>query len=159
MRIIRCEYEGQSYYGRVEGESVTLFNDFPSVRVAAGTRELRFGPQVKKLLLSQVKLLAPCQPKKAVCVGLNYRDHADEFGHAYPASPVLFIKPSTSLLDPGEKIQYPPLSKRVDYEAELVAVIGATANNVSEERALDYVLGYTCGNDVTARDLQPKDGQ
>jgi 2-keto-4-pentenoate hydratase/2-oxohepta-3-ene-1,7-dioic acid hydratase (catechol pathway) len=72
---------------------------------------------------------------------------------------VLFIKPSTSLLDPDEKILYPSISSRVDYEAELVAVIGAKARNIEKKDALNYILGYTCGNDVTARDLQPKDGQ
>ncbi len=159
MRIVRCRYEGQSYYGRVDGENVALLSDFPTIRVSGGAKEIVCGKELNRVPLAKVKLLAPCQPKKAVCVGLNYRDHADEFGHAYPTSPVLFIKPSTSLLNPGEKIQYPPLSKRVDYEAELVAVIGTTAKNVPVEDALQYVLGYTCGNDVTARDLQPQDGQ
>jgi len=102
---------------------------------------------------------APCAPKKAVCVGLNYRDHADEFGQTIPSAPVLFIKPSTSLLGPGKTIQYPSMSKRVDYEAELVVIIGRLAKNVTAHDAFDYVLGYTCGNDVTARDLQPQNGQ
>ncbi len=159
MRIVRCTYEGQTYYGRVDGDTVALSSDFPAIRVSGGTKEIVFGKELKRVSLANVTLLAPCQPRKAVCVGLNYRDHADEFGHAYPTSPVLFIKPSTSLLNPGDKIQYPSLSKRVDYEAELVAVIGATAKNVPIERALEHVLGYTCGNDVTARDLQPQDGQ
>ncbi len=159
MRIVRCLYEGQSYYGSVNGDTVALSSDFPTIRVAGGVKKIVFSNELKRVSLAQVKLLAPCRPGKAVCVGLNYRDHADEFGHAYPTSPVLFIKPSTSLLNPGESIHYPSLSKRVDYEAELVAVIGTTAKYVPVERALEYVLGYTCGNDVTARDLQPQDGQ
>lgn len=159
MRIVRCQFEGQSYYGRVNGDTVALYRDFPEIRVSGSAKELLFGEEAKSVPLAKVRLMAPCQPRKAVCVGLNYRDHANEFGHPIPTSPVLFIKPSTTLLNPGEKIQYPALSKRVDFEAELVAVIGRTAKNIAVSEALTYVLGYTCGNDVTARDLQPQNGQ
>jgi 2-keto-4-pentenoate hydratase/2-oxohepta-3-ene-1,7-dioic acid hydratase in catechol pathway len=90
---------------------------------------------------------------------LNYRDHAEEMKVTLPQEPLLFIKPSTSVIGPGDAIIYPKMSKRVDYEAELAVVIGKAAKKVSEERAADYILGYTCLNDVTARDLQPQNGQ
>src|SRR4030043_599110 len=109
--------------------------------------------------IGEVKLLSPCLPSKIVALGLNYRDHAEEVKMPIPQEPLLFIKPSTSVIGPGEAIIYPKMSKRVDYEAELAVVIGKTAKKVSEERAADYILGYTCLNDVTARDLQPQNGQ
>jgi len=156
MRIIRCEYDGRVYYGRLDGDNVILSYDIPTIRVSGGKKEVFWNTEEQTVPLSHVRLEAPCMPKKAVCVGLNYRDHADEFRQTIPSSPVLFIKPSTSLLGPGKAIQYPSMSKRVDYEAELVVVIGRLAKNIAENEALDYVLGYTCGNDVTARDLQPQ---
>ncbi len=107
----------------------------------------------------EVKLLAPCLPSKIVALGLNYRDHAEEVKMPIPEKPLLFMKPSTSVIGPGDGIVYPKMSKRVDYEAELAVVIGKEAKAVAEENANDYILGYTCLNDVTARDLQPKDGQ
>jgi 2-keto-4-pentenoate hydratase/2-oxohepta-3-ene-1,7-dioic acid hydratase in catechol pathway len=136
-----------------------LSYDIPEIRLRGGKKEVLWKNEKTSVPLSQVRLEAPCVPKKAVCVGLNYRDHADEFRLTVPSSPVLFLKPSTSLLGPGKTVQYPPMSKRVDYEAELVVVMGKLAKNIAENEALDYVLGYTCGNDVTARDLQPQNGQ
>jgi 2-keto-4-pentenoate hydratase/2-oxohepta-3-ene-1,7-dioic acid hydratase in catechol pathway len=110
------------------------------------------------LALGDVNLLAPCEPSKIVALGLNYRDHAAEFGRQAPDEPLIFLKPSTAVIGPGANIIYPRMSRRVDYEAELGVVIGKTARRVEEENALEYVLGYTCFNDVTARDLQKKDG-
>ena len=107
----------------------------------------------------EVRLLSPCDPSKIVAVGLNYRFHAHELGMKLPDEPLLFLKPSTSVVGPGEDIFYPSMSHRVDYEAELAVVIGKKTNNIKEVDAEDYVLGYTCINDVTARDLQKKDGQ
>ncbi len=98
-------------------------------------------------------------PSKIVAVGINYRDHATEMKHDLPEEPMIFIKPSTSAIGPEDKIIMPSMSKRVDYEAELALVIGKQAKNVEPEEALQYVLGATCLNDVTARDLQKKDGQ
>lgn len=106
-----------------------------------------------------VKLLSPCEPTKALCIGLNYRDHAEECHYDIPSTPVVFMKPSTAVIGDGDYIEYPPQSKRVDYEAELCIVIGKTARNVSREEAPYYILGYTCADDVTARDLQPHEGQ
>jgi 2-keto-4-pentenoate hydratase/2-oxohepta-3-ene-1,7-dioic acid hydratase in catechol pathway len=109
--------------------------------------------------LAAVTVLAPVRPTKIVCVGLNYRDHAFEIGKPLPADPLLFIKPSTAVLDPGASIKLPPGVGRVDYEGELAVVIGRRAHRVPAARAWDYILGLTCVNDVTARDLQNKDSQ
>jgi 2,4-didehydro-3-deoxy-L-rhamnonate hydrolase len=99
------------------------------------------------------------RPQKIVCVGLNYRDHAEEQGADLPERPLLFAKWPNTLIGPGEPIVIPPLSERVDYEAELGVVIGSRARGVSVESALEAVAGYLCANDVTARDLQRGDGQ
>lgn len=105
------------------------------------------------------RLLAPAVPGKILAVGLNYRDHAQEMGLAPPEEPILFMKPATAVVGPQDAIQYPAQSSRVDYEAELAVVISRTCRGVSAEDARNYILGYTCFNDVTARDLQVKDGQ
>ncbi|NPV88933.1 fumarylacetoacetate hydrolase family protein [Coprothermobacteraceae bacterium] len=104
-------------------------------------------------------LLAPCIPRKAVCVGLNYKSHIEEMHQAMPESPTLFIKPSTAVIGPNDYIVLPPESERVDYEGELAVVIRDYAYRVSKKEAHKYILGYTIANDVTARDLQSKDGQ
>jgi 2-keto-4-pentenoate hydratase/2-oxohepta-3-ene-1,7-dioic acid hydratase in catechol pathway len=109
--------------------------------------------------LSRLQLLSPTRPSKIVAVGLNYRDHIAEFGHPVPENPIIFIKPSSSVIAPGERIILPQSSQRVDYEAELAMVIKKRARRVRKEEAPQYILGYTCFNDVTARDLQKKDGQ
>ncbi|MSO45441.1 MAG: FAA hydrolase family protein [Acidobacteria bacterium] len=109
--------------------------------------------------LGGVTLLAPVRPSKIVCVGLNYKDHAAEVGKALPAEPLLFLKPSTAVIDPGAPIRLPPGVGRVDYEGELAIVIGRRAHRVSRARAWDYIFGLTCMNDVTARDLQNKESQ
>lgn len=119
----------------------------------------RFNETGRRFNLAGVSLLAPCTPSKVICLGLNYRTHAEEMGVPLPDSPILFMKPSTSVIGPGDAIKLPPQSSRVDYEAELGVVVGRKARNVSREQALDYVFGYTCANDVTARDLQPPAGQ
>jgi 2-keto-4-pentenoate hydratase/2-oxohepta-3-ene-1,7-dioic acid hydratase in catechol pathway len=108
---------------------------------------------------SSLTLLPPVVPSKIVCVGLNYKDHAAEQNKPLPAEPLLFIKPSTAVIGPGEPIRRPPGVGRVDHEAELGVVIGRRAHRVSAARAWDHVLGLICVNDVTARDLQNKDGQ
>jgi 2-keto-4-pentenoate hydratase/2-oxohepta-3-ene-1,7-dioic acid hydratase in catechol pathway len=109
--------------------------------------------------LEDVRLLPPCWPSKIVCVGRNYRDHAAELGNEVPVEPLIFLKPPSSLAANGDSILYPPISERVDHEAELGVVIGRRARNVKSSDADAYILGYTCVNDVTARDLQFKDGQ
>ena len=109
--------------------------------------------------LAGVRLLPPVLPSKVVAVGRNYAEHAHEMDAEPPADPMLFLKPSTAVVGPGASVVYPKLSTRVDYEGELVVVIGRLCREVPVARAHEVILGYTCGNDVTARDLQRADGQ
>ena len=109
--------------------------------------------------LAAVRVLAPVTPSKIVCVGLNYKDHAAETGIALPAEPLIFIKPSTAVIGPGDPIRLPPGVGRVDHEAELGVVIGRRSHRVPRARAWESVLGMICVNDVTARDLQKKESQ
>jgi len=109
--------------------------------------------------LKEVRLLAPSTPSKIVCVGRNYVEHAKEMGNEVPKLPLLFLKPPSAIIAPGETILLPPQSAQVEHEAELVIVIGKRGRNITTESARDYVLGYTIGIDVTARDLQKTDGQ
>jgi 2-keto-4-pentenoate hydratase/2-oxohepta-3-ene-1,7-dioic acid hydratase in catechol pathway len=150
MKFIRFERQGAVSYGVVEDSIVyriegDIFSDY---RVTE-----------ERYKLSDIKMLAPCKPSKIVAVGINYRDHAAEMKLDLPEDPVIFIKPATTVIGPEGKIVMPGMSKRVDYEAELALVIGKQAKDVEPEEALRYVLGATCLNDVTARDLQKKDGQ
>ena len=113
----------------------------------------------KVINLKDVTLLPPVIPTKIVAVGLNYSDHAEEFKFDIPEEPLLFLKPPSAIIANEEVIKKPSASRRVDYEAELVIVIKEIAKNIDENDVNEYILGYTCGNDVTARDLQKKDGQ
>ncbi len=108
---------------------------------------------------AEAKLVAPSQPSKIVCVGRNYVDHAKEMGNEVPKVPLIFLKPPSSIISSGETILLPPQSAQVEHEAELVIVIGKRGRRVTPEDAKQYILGYTVGNDVTARDLQKSDGQ
>ena len=117
-------------------------------------------PQDKTLKLSDVKLLAPVIPRsKVVCIGKNYADHAAEMDSVVPSEPIIFIKPNTSVIGPNETIVWPRMSERVDHEAELAIVIGRICKEVPAAKYKDVIFGYTLANDVTARDLQKKDGQ
>ena len=107
--------------------------------------------------LSDAKLLPPSQPTKIVCVGRNYRRHAEELGNEVPEEPLIFLKPPSALRQPGEPIVLPPQSDNVHHEAELAVVIGRRASRTGRAEAGDYIAGYTCANDVTARDLQRAD--
>ncbi len=109
-----------------------------------------------------VKFLPPVRPTKLVCIGVNYRDHAKEFGKEVPSEPIIFMKPESAVIGDSDPILLPPLPPnldRVDYEGELAVVMGRKCRDVSQDEAEDFILGYTCFNDVTARDLQIKDGQ
>lgn len=152
MRIARFSHEGSIRYGIVDdGELVVLAGD-PMYSGYDTTGE-RIG-------LSEVSLLAPVIPRsKVVCVGKNYHEHAAEMDSVAPEAPLLFLKPNTAVVGPGDPIVRPPQSARTDVEGELAVVIGRIAKNVTADAALDYVFGYTIGNDVTARDLQRADGQ
>lgn len=130
-----------------------------SIRVISGTFFENPVPTGGEVGLSEVRLLAPVIPSKVVAVGRNYMAHAEELGNEVPKEPLIFLKPSTSVIGPGDPIPLPPESRRVDHESELAVVIGRVCRRVTEEEAPRFVLGYTCGNDVTARDLQEKDDQ
>lgn len=148
--IVRFGYEGKVQYGQISGNRLLRYEGSP---FGGGKLGKRTAP------LSQVRLLAPCRPSKVVAVGLNYKAHAKEVKKALPLEPMLFLKPSTSVIGPGETIVRPAISQRVDHEAELGVVIGKKCRLVDADQAADYILGYTCLNDVTARDLQAQDIQ
>jgi 2-keto-4-pentenoate hydratase/2-oxohepta-3-ene-1,7-dioic acid hydratase in catechol pathway len=124
------------------------------------TGDIYHAPQLTNEKAAVAKLLAPIQPSSIICIGLNYRKHAEETGAKFPEFPVVFFKGINTLLNPGDAIQIPTRlrSDEVDYECELAVVIGRACKNVSRQNALDYVLGYTCCNDVSARDWQIKRG-
>lgn len=149
MKLIRFLLEGRQAYGILSGDEVLELN--------AGYAQLN--PSSVKHHLSDVVLLAPCAPSKVVAVGLNYRDHAQELGMAVPENPIIFLKPPTSIIGPDADIIIPRMSRQVDYEAELGVVIKKRARRLAPEAVKEYILGYTCANDVTARDLQKTDGQ
>jgi 2-keto-4-pentenoate hydratase/2-oxohepta-3-ene-1,7-dioic acid hydratase in catechol pathway len=151
LRILRYEREGEAHHGILrDGLIYPVLGDiFGAVRADEGNG----------LDPGSVRILAPVIPTKIVAVGINYRDHASELDHDVPEDPVLFMKPPSSVIGTGEPIICPPFSTRVDYEAELAAVVGRRTRNVDEKDALDHLLGYTCLNDVTERDLQRRDGQ
>ena len=148
--IVRFSYEGKVSYGLYNGKTIRIYQGSPFGRGK---------PTKDTVALSKVSLLAPCRPSKVVAVGLNYKAHAKEMDKKLPDEPMLFLKPSSSVIGPDDVILMPPSSSRVDYEAELAVVIQRSCHEVGPEEAPDYILGYTCLNDVTARDLQKKDGQ
>jgi len=150
MRLVRFRFGDRIATGVVEADSV---------RALAGTFFENPVPSGEEIPLDDVRLLAPILPSKVVCLGKNYAAHAAEFGGEVPEEPLVFLKPSTSVSGPGDPIPLPPISNRVDYEGELAVVIGRIARNVRAEETFRYILGYTCGNDVTLRDLQKKDDQ
>lgn len=152
MRIARFSHQDAIRYGIVDETELVVLAGDPLFAGLDTTGE--------RVPLSDVALLAPVIPRsKVVCVGKNYHDHAAEMGGEAPAEPLLFLKPNTAVIGPDDAIVRPPQSQRTDYEGELAVVIGRIAKNVSAERALDYVFGYTIADDVTARDLQKSDGQ
>lgn len=167
MKYCRFEFEGHAHYGTVElrdGEFwIVDLAPVPEEDLAyklAHARATAWSFDFEPLPLSQSKLLPPVTPSKIVCVGRNYRDHVKELGNEFPAEPLLFFKPPSSLLAPGGVVRMPPQSERVDFEGELALVIGKRATRIkADEPWRDYVRGYTLANDVTARDLQKKDGQ
>lgn len=150
MKLVRFQKDDKPYYGFLNKDKVYQFNEEqsdPSNPVAAAYPE------------NSVQLLAPCVPTKIIGVGLNYTDHAKELGFPIPQEPLIFIKPSTCAIGSMEPIRIPAVSRQVDYEAELAVVIGRTARNIAPDQVEYHVMGYTCFNDVTARDLQKKDVQ
>jgi len=150
MKIVRFTHAGKAEYGILYEDAVKSIEDSPFDAIKETNQHYR---------LNDLRLQAPCRPSKIVALGVNYRSHGDEMDHTIPDEPLIFIKPSTSVIGPEDNIVYPPSSARVDYEGELGVVIKSVTQHVSKEEAKDYILGYTCVNDVTARDLQSKDKQ
>jgi len=150
VRLARLRLGDRIATAAIEGEVA---------RLLAGTFFEDPVPTGEELPVDEVRLLAPAIPSKIVCIGRNYREHAEELGNPLPDHPMLFLKPSTAVIGPGDPIPLPAVSRRVDHESEMAAVIGRLCRKVSPDEALRYVLGYTCANDVTARDLQKPDGQ
>ncbi|WP_026403850.1 fumarylacetoacetate hydrolase family protein [Actinomadura rifamycini] len=151
MRIARFSTDEGMSFGVVEENTVAAVAAHPF-------GELAFTGH--RYPLADVRLLAPILPSKVIAIGKNYAEHAAEMGGEAPAEPLIFAKPSTSVIGPGEAIAYPEkLSERVDHEGELALVIGRMCREVPASRAAEVILGYTCANDVTARDLQARDGQ
>jgi len=150
MKIVRFVHGAKAEYGILYEDAVMSIEDSPFDVIQETNQHYR---------LNDLKLLSPCQPSKIVALGVNYRSHSDEMDHSIPAEPLIFIKPSTSVIGTEDKIIYPASSARVDYEGELGVVMKSITRQVSKEEARDHILGYTCVNDVTARDLQSKDKQ
>ena len=162
MKIARFQYEGEISYGVLD--SAENGNGVEVVELTGDPMMAGYDTTGRRIALEKVRLLAPVIPRsKVVCVGKNYADHvaemADVTGGDAPEEPLLFLKPNTSVIGPDDEIIRPEISNRVEFEGELALVIGAVAKNVPEEDALKYVFGFTCANDVSARDIQIADGQ
>ena len=150
MRIARIDTPAGARFARLETGVARLYDAPPWLEGRLGNTEIAW---------TERDLRCPVAPSKILCIGRNYAAHAKELGHDVPAEPLLFLKPPSSLLDPGGAIRLPPESTRVEHEAELGVVIGKRCRNVPYDDALAYVFGYTCVGDITARDLQRKDVQ
>jgi 2-keto-4-pentenoate hydratase/2-oxohepta-3-ene-1,7-dioic acid hydratase in catechol pathway len=151
MRIVRFQVaDGSPKYGWLHEEKIGEID---------GDLFGKYRRRPAKLPLAEARLLAPAQPSKIVCVGRNYVDHAKELGNEVPRVPLIFMKPPSAVISSGEAVVLPPQTSQVEHEAELVAVIGKRGRNITAEQARKHVLGYTVGNDVTARDLQKTDEQ
>ena len=152
MRLVRFRFGDRIATGASEFES-------DAIRVLQGTFFEDPVPTGEEVPFDDVRLLAPVLPSKVVCVGKNYAAHAAEFGSEVPEEPLIFLKPSTAVIGPHDPIPLLPISRRVDYEGEMAVVIGRIARGVRTEEAFRVILGYTCANDVTLRDLQKTDDQ
>ncbi len=151
MRFVKFSMKGfESRHGWIMGEKVGLIegNLFGEYRRLEANVDLR-----------SIHLLPPVEPSKIICMGRNYAEHAKEHGAPVPESPLIFLKPPSSIIGPEDTIILPPQSSQVEHESELVIVVGKTGHWIPIEEAKDYIFGYTIGNDVTARDLQNTDGQ
>ena len=163
MKYCRFVQDGQAQYGLIESQAgvdhITRLLLKPPHQSGGDIEDVP-SRRVTSMALAEATLLAPVQPSKIVCVGRNYREHAAELGNEVPAEPLLFFKPPSALMGTGTTVRRPKLSQRVDYEGELGLVIGRTCYKPGDQEDVrSYILGYTCVNDVTARDLQNKDGQ
>jgi 2-keto-4-pentenoate hydratase/2-oxohepta-3-ene-1,7-dioic acid hydratase in catechol pathway len=151
VKIVRVRTEGDEIaYGVAEAEGITLYR---------GTPFVAWEPTESVIPFQEAQLLSPVFPTKVICVGRNYAQHADELGNPVPDEPLIGVKPATAVIGPGAPIVLPAESGEVHHEAELAVVVGKVSHRVAAEDAAAHILGYTAGNDVTARDLQRKDGQ
>ena len=163
MKYCRFQFNGQAHYGLVESvagrESIVRLLLTPPEEADGDMESLRTR-KIDAIALEEAALLPPVRPSKIICIGRNYREHAAELGHEVPKEPLIFLKATSALLSPGGVVRRPKISERVDYEGELGVVIGKTCYQPPADAEIrQYILGYTCVNDVTARDLQNKDGQ
>jgi 2-keto-4-pentenoate hydratase/2-oxohepta-3-ene-1,7-dioic acid hydratase in catechol pathway len=158
MKYCRFQTEHGPRYGRIQDDQIVELISFHDKDAGVPAHGENFSP----IPLSSAKLLAPVEPSKILCVGRNYRDHASELGNEVPKEPLIFFKPPSSIIGPEQTIQIPPadLTQRVDFEGEIGVVVGKRIRNLrAGEDITPYLRGYACVNDVTARDLQKKDGQ
>ena len=157
MNYCRLELNGRAEWGRVEERAG---EQWVTALLASPWKQEPMAALGEPILLSETKLLAPVVPTKILCVGRNYRDHAKELGNEVPAEPLLFLKPPSSLLGAGGVVRMPRVAERVDYEGELAVIVGRRIHRLkADEDIQPYLHGVTVANDVTARDLQKKDGQ
>jgi 2-keto-4-pentenoate hydratase/2-oxohepta-3-ene-1,7-dioic acid hydratase in catechol pathway len=163
MKYCRFQLDGQAHYGLVEsvaGHDAIVRLLLTPPEEADGDMESLRTRRIESIPLEQAVLLPPVRPSKIVCIGRNYREHAEELGHEVPKEPLLFLKATSALLSPGGVVRRPKISERVDHEGELGVIIGKTCYQPAEDSDIrQFILGYTCVNDVTARDLQFSDGQ
>jgi len=163
MRYCRFQLNNEAHYGLIEsvgGRDAIVRILLTPPEEADGDLESLRTRRIEPIPLEEAALLVPVRPSKIVCIGRNYREHAAELGNEVPAEPLIFLKATSALLPPGGVVRRPRISERVDYEGELGVVIAKTCYQPAADSDLrQYVLGYTCVNDVTARDLQKKDGQ
>lgn len=150
MRIARFSLEGNVAFGVLEGDALDVIKGHPFAD---------FERSGQRIPLEKVRLLSPVLPNKVVAVGRNYSEHARELGNTVPETPVVFFKPSTAVVGPDDPVIYPGFSAEVHHEAELAVVIGRMCKEVPRERVHEVILGYTCANDVTARDVQRSEEQ
>jgi 2-keto-4-pentenoate hydratase/2-oxohepta-3-ene-1,7-dioic acid hydratase in catechol pathway len=151
MKIARAAYKGRAYYAYINKTQADLLEG--SVYDDAQP------PIIKSVDINDISLLAPAEPSKIVCAGLNYKEHAKELGMDMPECPVIFLKPPSSVIGPDDLIIYPDQTAQLEYEAELAIVIKKKVRSVPIQQSRDYILGYTCLNDITARDIQKQDIQ
>ncbi|MEA2343553.1 MAG: hypothetical protein QOF63_1722 [Thermoanaerobaculia bacterium] len=151
MKIYRFVHAGKPSVGVADGGRIIRYSGGDALALGDATND--------SIALADAEILAPVMPSKIVAVGRNYAEHAKELGNEAPSEPIIFLKPPSAVLDPNGTIIRPPQSQRVDFEGELAIVIGKSARNIRRDDWRSVVLGFTCANDVTARDLQKKDVQ
>lgn len=150
MKYVKILKDGLPIWGSLKGNEIKLLKNPPFEKTEYTGESVAF---------SGAKLLAPCEASKVVAIGKNYFDHVSEMKEEMPENPIIFLKPATAIINPGDDIIYPKASERVDYEGELALIIKKRAYKVKRGNAAEYILGYTCLNDVTARDIQKREGQ